>query len=65
MSSLDDLITQAEAARLRQVSRSAINDLVKRRKLKVKIIGGQPFVSRKEVLSYAPEAGGRPSKKKV
>jgi hypothetical protein len=65
MSSLDDLITQAEAARLRQVSRSAINDLVKRRKLKVKIIGGQPFVSRKEVLSYAPEVGGRPAKKKV
>ena len=65
MSSLDDLITQAEAARLRQVSRSAINDLVKRRKLKVKIIGGQPFVSRKEVLSYEPEVGGRPAKKKV
>jgi len=65
MSSLDDLITQAEAARLRQVSRSAINNLVKRRKLKVKIIGGQPFVSRKEVLSYEPEAGGRPVKKKT
>jgi predicted DNA-binding protein (UPF0251 family) len=65
MSSLDDLITQAEAARLRQVSRSAINDLVKRRKLKVKIIGGQPFVSRKEVRGYAPEVGGRPAKKKA
>jgi hypothetical protein len=65
MSSLDDLITQAEAARLRKVSRSAINDLVKRRKLKVKIIGGQPFVSRKEVLSYEPDAGGRPAKKRV
>jgi hypothetical protein len=65
MSSLDDLITQAEAARLRKVSRSAINDLVKRRKLKVRIIGGQPFVSRKEVLGYEPDAGGRPTKKKV
>lgn len=65
MSSLDDLITQAEAARLRQISRSAINDLVKARKFKVKIIGGQPFVSRKEALSYAPEMGGRPAKKKA
>lgn len=65
MSSLDDLITQAEAARLRQVSRSAINDLVKGRKLKVKTIGGQPFVSRKEALSYAPEVGGRAAKKKA
>ncbi|MCG3143389.1 MAG: hypothetical protein HONDAALG_03360 [Gammaproteobacteria bacterium] len=63
MSSLDDLITQAEAARLRGVSRSAINDLVKRGKLKVKKIGSLPFVSRKEVLSYEPEAGGRPAKK--
>jgi hypothetical protein len=61
--SSDDLITQAEAARLRGVSRAAISDLVKRRKLKVKRIGGLPFVSRSEVLGYIPEVGGRPSRK--
>jgi predicted XRE-type DNA-binding protein len=64
MSSFDDLITQAEAARLRGVSRAAISDLVKRRKLKVKKIGTVTFLSRKEVMKYSPEVGGRPTKKK-
>jgi hypothetical protein len=63
--SSDDLIRQAEAARLRGVTREAINDLIKRRKLKTKVIGGVTFVSRKEVLNYEPESGGRPAKKKV
>lgn len=62
--SSNDLITQAEAARLRNVSRSAISDLVKRGKLKVKTIGSVPFLSRREVLSYTPEVGGRPAGKK-
>jgi hypothetical protein len=62
--SSDDLITQAEAARLRGVSRAAISDLVKRRKLKVKKIGAVTFVSRSEVINYSPEVGGRPTKKK-
>jgi hypothetical protein len=62
--SSDDLITQAEAARLRGVSRAAISDLVKRRKLKVKKIGAVTFVSRSEVINYSPEVGGRPPKKK-
>jgi excisionase family DNA binding protein len=57
---LDDLITQAEAARLRGVSREAIYGLVARRKLKVIEIGGQKFVRRSEVESYTPEIGGRP-----
>lgn len=59
-----DLITQAQAAALRGVSRAAIADLVKRGKLKKIVIGGVPFVSRRAVLAYKPEAGGRPSKKK-
>jgi hypothetical protein len=49
---------------LRGVSRAAINDLVKRRKLKVKTIGGLPFLSRRDVLNYIPAVGGRPAKKK-
>ena len=58
---LEDLITQAEAARIRGVSREAIYDLVARGKLKVVEIGGQKFVSRSEVERYEPQAGGRPA----
>ena len=57
---LDDLITQAEAARLRGVSREAIYGLVARKKLSVVEIGGQKFVKRSEVETYTPEIGGRP-----
>jgi len=57
---LEDLITQAEAARMRNVSREAIYGLVARRKLNVVEIGGQKFVRRSEVESYTPEIGGRP-----
>ncbi len=59
---LDDLISQAEASRLRGVSREAIYGLVARKKLSVVEIGGQKFVKRSEVLSYTPEIGGRPAK---
>ena len=59
-----DLITQAQAAVLRGVSRAAIGDLVKRGKLKKFVVGGVPFVSRRAVMVYRPEAGGRPAKKK-
>jgi hypothetical protein len=62
--SSDDFITQAEAARLRQVSRAAISDLIKRGKLKVHPKFGLPLLSRREVLSYRPEVGGRPPSKK-
>lgn len=59
-SGLDDLITQAAAARLRGVSREAIYGLVARGKLSTVEIGGQKFVRRSEVENYTPEAGGRP-----
>lgn len=62
---MSDLITQAEAARLRNVSPQAINDLIKRRKLKTKKIGTVTFVFRSSVLNYKPAPGGRPAKKKV
>ncbi len=63
-SDLSELITQAEAARLRHVSRSAISDLVKRNKLRSIEIAGRSLVFRSEVLSYEPEIGGRPRKQK-
>jgi excisionase family DNA binding protein len=60
---LEDLITQAEAARIRAVSREAIYDLVARGKLKVVEIGGHKFVRRRDVENYEPQAGGRPASK--
>jgi excisionase family DNA binding protein len=60
---LTDLITQAEAARIRNVSREAIYGLVARGKLEVIEIGGQKFLRRGEVEKYTPEIGGRPPTK--
>lgn len=61
---MSDLIKQAEAARLRRVTPQAISDLVRRGKLKTKIIGDVPFVSRRAVLAFKPDSGGRPAIKK-
>ena len=62
---LKDLISQAEAARLRNVSRASINELVKKGRFKTVEIGGQTFLLRSQVESYVPSIGGRPAKKKV
>jgi excisionase family DNA binding protein len=59
---MEDLITQAEAARLRGVTRSAITDLVKRGRLQSVEVGGRPFLSRAEVERFAPKITGRPPK---
>jgi excisionase family DNA binding protein len=56
-----DLITQAEAARIRGVTREAIYDLVARGKLTVTEIGGQKFLKRSEVENYKPQTAGRPA----
>jgi hypothetical protein len=58
---LTDLVTQAEAARIRGVSREAIYGLVAREKLTVIEIGGQKFLRRSEVENYQPQPGGRPA----
>jgi excisionase family DNA binding protein len=63
--SLSDLISISEAARVREVSHTAIQDLIKRGKLSSVEIGGRRFVSRSEVESYVPEPIGRPSTKKA
>jgi excisionase family DNA binding protein len=55
---LSDLITQTEAARLRNVSRAAIHALVKRGRLSVVMVGGKAFVRRSEVLSFEREQPG-------
>lgn len=63
---LNDLISIAEAARIRGVTHAAIQDLIKRNKLEVTEIGGRRFLSRKEVEIYEPEQPlGRPPKDKT
>jgi hypothetical protein len=42
-----------------------VSDLIKRGKLKIFRKFWLPLLSRRAVLSYQPEAGGRPVKKKV
>ena len=60
---LNDLISQAEAAGIRGVSRASINELVKRGRLRTVEIGRKTFLYRSEVLNFEPQVGGRPSKK--
>ena len=57
---LDDLITQAEAARLRGVTREAVYDLVARGRLSAVEIGGKKFVRRSEVEGFEMLPAGRP-----
>ncbi len=59
-----DLISQAEAAELRGVSRASINELVTRGRLRSVVVGGKPYLYRAEVLSFEPDKGGRPPKDK-
>lgn len=57
---LDDLISQAEAARMRGVTRAAISDLVARGKLTTYLVAGRALVSRKEVENFQVGPSGRP-----
>jgi hypothetical protein len=60
----EDLITQAEAARLRGVTRSAIAYLIAQGRLKTYKRFGVSFVSKSEVESYEPQKPGpRPTSK--
>jgi predicted DNA-binding protein (UPF0251 family) len=52
-------VSQAEAARIRGVSRQAIAKLVKKGKFRVLAIAGKVVVWRKDVEAYRPEPGGR------
>lgn len=62
--SLENLISQAEAARIRGVSRQTIGHLVKTGKFKVFRIGGKILLDRREVRAYRPKRTGRPRKSK-
>lgn len=60
----EDWISQAEAARLRGVSRQAVARLVVRGRLAVRRIGGRDLVLRDEVLTFDPLPSGRPTRDK-
>ncbi len=62
---LDDWISQAEASRLRGVSRQAIAKLIQRKRLSAREIAGRIVVRRSEVEAFVPEPIGRPRKKTV
>src|ERR1700755_1388862 len=57
---MSDLISQSEAARLRGVSRNAINYLVREGRLSTAEVGGRTFVYKSEVEAFKP---GKPGPK--
>lgn len=56
---MKDLISQAEAARIRGVTRAAIRDLIRRGRLRSLELGGRELVYRSEVESFEKEKPGR------
>lgn len=61
---LDDMISQADAARIRGVTPQAIGHLIKAGKLRTVKVAGRLLVFRREVESFKPDVGGRPAMKK-
>ncbi len=55
-----DLISQAEAARMRGVTRAAIQDLVRRGRIRSVSVGGRALVYRSEIEGYEQGEPGRP-----
>jgi excisionase family DNA binding protein len=60
---VSDLISQAEAARLRGVTRAAIQDLVRRGRIRSVNVGGRALVYRTEIENYKQGEAGRPKSK--
>jgi excisionase family DNA binding protein len=59
---LNDLISQAEAARIRAVSRAAICDLIRRERLRSVSVGGRELVYRSEVEAFEKDKPGPKTK---
>jgi excisionase family DNA binding protein len=58
----EDWISQAEAARLRGVSRQAIAKLVRAHRVRTLKIAGKILVLKEDVENYKPLTAGRPKK---
>jgi excisionase family DNA binding protein len=56
----EDLVSQAEAARIRGVTRQAISQLIKKGRFRIFKIGGNILLKRTEVESYKVKPAGRP-----
>jgi len=56
----EDWISQAEAARRRNVSKQAIAKLVKAGRLRVLKLGGHILINRYDVENFTPNKAGRP-----
>lgn len=57
---ISDWISQAEAARSRQVSKQAISKLVRKGRIRSIKIGGHVLVYRGDVEAFEPKPAGRP-----
>lgn len=57
-----ELVSQATAARMRGVSKQAIEGLIKRGRLTTVVIDNHTFLLKKEIEDYKPSVGGRPRK---
>lgn len=55
---MSDLISQAEAARIRGVTRAAIRDLIRRQRLRSVKVGGRELVFRSDIESFEKEKPG-------
>ena len=62
----EELISQAEAARIRGVSQQAIANLIRRGRLSSTLVAGRTLVLRAEVEAFVAKPKlGRPPKKKA
>jgi hypothetical protein len=57
-----ELVSQAQAAKMRGVSTQSISELMKRGRLTVIEVGGRKFLLRKEIEGFEPLPVGRPRK---
>ncbi|HKC62035.1 MAG TPA: helix-turn-helix domain-containing protein [Pyrinomonadaceae bacterium] len=58
-SNMDDLISIADAARLRGVTHGAIRNLIDRGRLPSQEVAGRRVLRRSDVMRFIPEKGGR------
>lgn len=59
---ISDWVSQAEAAKLRGVSRQAIAKLVQANRVRSVEVAGRTLVNRADVENYVPLKAGRPRK---
>lgn len=60
-----ELLSVAQAAQARGVSRQAINHLIRQGKLPAVEIAGKRFVRRADLARFEPDRGGRPKETKA